>query len=386
MNTGKNKIVLFKWQNEALKNWIENHGQGIIESPTGAGKTYLGLKLMEKESLFPFLIVVPTIELKNQWKQRIQKLYPNVTIRGIGGGEKYNPNSTLDSYNKVATIAVINSMRDQKFSCKTVILDEVHHYSLLAPENYKIWKNISYNYVMGLSATPVPERLARIGGTWSIPLVYRYTLRQAYEDGTLLRPEIILKRANLTKREQERYDALTERMRGNTKSFVDFNDAPGWFKVCTSERNEILFNSRMKLRILRDILTANEFKKSIIFTERIDSFSDIMNELRDLNFECLSIHSGMGKRERREVVSRFINTTFPVILINAHIFEEGLDVPQVDLLILYSYNSTRRENLQRIGRALHNRETTPKIFILYYQNTKEARVAKKIRKIFESFE
>ena len=384
MNTeNTNKITLFKWQNEALKNWIENNGQGIIESPTGAGKTYLGLKLMEKESLFPFLIVTPTIELKEQWKQRIQKFYPTVSVRGIGGGEKYNPNSTLDSYNKVATIAVINSMRDQKFSCKTVILDEVHHYSLLAPENYKIWENINYNYVMGLSATPVPERLSRIGGTWDIPLVYKYTLKQAYEDGILLKPDIILKRASLTKSEQERYNTLTERMKGNTKSFVDFNDAPAWFKVCTSERNEVLFNSRMKLKTLRDILITTEFKKCIVFTERIETAETIVREITDTGIEGISLHSDLKKKQRREVVSRFINTSYPVVLVTAHLFEEGMDIPEIDLLILYNFNSTRRESLQRIGRSLHNHSNVPKVYILYYEKTKETYVAKKIRKMFE---
>lgn len=85
-------------------------------------------------------------------------------------------------------------------------------------------------------------------------------------------------------------------------------------------------------------------------------------------------------------MSRFINTSFPIVLVNAHIFEEGLDLPQISVLILYSYNSTRRENLQRIGRALHNTKTTPKIFILYYRNTKESKIAKRIKKFFESFE
>ena len=378
-----NKITLFRWQREALRSWIENRGQGIIESPTGAGKTYLGLKLMEKDSLFPFLIITPTIELKDQWKRRIQKFYPDVTIRGIGGGEKYNPNRTLDCYNKTVTIAVINSMRDQNFSCKTVILDEVHHYSSLAPMNYKIWDNVDYRYIMGLSATPVPERLSRVGGGWGIPLVYRYTLSQAYEDRILLRPEIILKHVNLTETEQERYDALTEKMRSNTKSFADFNDAPMWFKACAFERNEILFSSRMKLRALKDILSKNDFRKCIIFVERIDVLSSITNELKDLNIECLSIHSNMKKKERIQVVSRFINTTFPVVLVNVHIFEEGLDIPQVDLLVLYSYNSTKRQSIQRIGRALHNRETVPKVFILYYRNTKESKIARRIKNLFE---
>jgi len=378
-----NKISLFRWQREALRKWIENGGQGIIESPTGAGKTYLGLKLMEKDSLFPFLIIVPTIELKDQWKKRIQKFYPNITIRGIGGGEKYNPNKTLDCYNKVATVAVINSMRDQPFSCKTVILDEIHHYSILAPINFKIWDNVDYRYIMGLSATPIPERLARIGGGWDIPLVYRYTLSQAYKDKILLRPEIVLKPVNLTESEQERYDMLTEKMRNNTKKFVDFDDAPVWFKACAFERNEILFNSRMKLKVLEKILSEIDFQKAIIFTERIETAEMIARRINEIGIEALALHSELKRKERKELVSRFINTSYPVILVTAHLFEEGMDIAQLDPLILYNFNSTKRESLQRIGRSLHNHSNVPRVYILYYKGTKETRIAKKIRRVFE---
>ncbi|RLJ06181.1 MAG: hypothetical protein DRP16_05425 [Candidatus Aenigmatarchaeota archaeon] len=324
---------------------------------------------------------MPTIELKEQWKRRIQKFYPNITIRGIGGGEKYNPNKTL--YNKTATVAVINSMRDQPFSCKTVILDEVHHYSLLASQNYRIWDNVDYRYIMGLSATPVPERLVRIGGGWDIPLVYRYTLSQAYRDKILLRPEIILKPVNLTESEQERYDMLTEKMRNNTKKFVDFDDAPIWFKACAFERNEILFNSRMKLEVLEKILSEIDFQKAIVFTERIETAEMIARRINEIRIEALALHSELKKKERKELVSRFINTSYPVVLVTAHLFEEGMDVSEIDLLILYNFNSTKRESLQRIGRSLHNHSNVPKVYILYYKETKESRIAKKIRRIFE---
>ena len=82
-------------------------------------------------------------------------------------------------------------------------------------------------------------------------------------------------------------------------------------------------------------------------------------------------------------MSRFADTSYPVILSTAHLFEEGISVPQIDLLILYSFNSTRRESLQRIGRSLHNKDVTPKIFILFYTNTKEEYAKEKIKRIFD---
>lgn len=379
----ENEINLHVWQQEAMQNWIKNKGRGYVEAPTGAGKTYLGLKLIEKESLSPFLIVVPTVELKDQWTQRIRKYFPDADVQGIGGGEKYRGFvNTLESSQRKVIVGIINSVRLKELKVKTLILDEIHHYTALAKVNHLIWSNVVWKYILGLSANPIPEQLGSEDTGWNISQVYQYSLRQAYKDRVLLKPEIITKGVLLKENEREEYDELTERIK-DFGSFSTFQNTPTWFKRIVGMRNEILFDSNRKLDDLRSILTENKFKKCIVFVERIDSLNDIENKLKDLDIECLSIHSGMKKKERTEVINRFINTTFPVVLANVHIFEEGLSVPQIDLLVLYSFNTTRRESLQRIGRSLHNKDTIPKIYILFYEDTKEEYGAKKIKEMFE---
>ena len=379
------KITLFDWQIEALKNWVKNNGKGVVESPTGAGKTYLGLKLIEKEKLSPFLIVVPTVELKQQWTNRIKKYYPDAIIKGIGGGEKYDGfTNTLNFSNRKIIVGIINSIRKKKLNVKTLILDEIHHYTQLAKINYKIWDNIEYRYVLGLSASPIPDRLSKEDTGWNIPEVYQYSLQQAYEDKVLLKPKIISKGVQLEQREQAEYNELTEQIKSKSGSFGSFSNAPVWFKQWTFERNEILFGSNRKMDSVIDILTHNDFKKAIIFTERIETAQRISREIGGLGiFEEYCLHSGVNKKMRREAVNRFVETSLPCIITTAHLFEEGMDVPDVDLIILHSYNSTRRESLQRIGRSLHNHSTVPKVYILYYQNTKEEYAMKKIKGFFE---
>lgn len=382
------KITLFDWQTEALKSWVRNSGKGVVESPTGAGKTYLGLKLIGKESLSPFLIIVPSIELKQQWTNRIKKYYPDAIIKGIGGGEKYDGfTNTLNFSERKIVVAIINSVRQHRLNIKTLILDEIHHYTQLAKVNYKIWDNIEYRYILGLSASPIPDRLSKEDTGWNIPQVYQYSLQQAYEDSVLLKPKIKSVGVQLEEREQQEYDELTEQIKSKSGSFGSFSNAPVWFKSWVFDRNEILFYSKKKIFKLRDILREEvlrgNVKKGIVFTERIDTAEEIAKEINMLGIEGLCLHSGLKKKKRNQLVSRFTNTSYPVILSTAHIFEEGMDVPDVDLIILHSYNSTRRESLQRIGRSLHNKNVTPKIFILFYTNTKENYTMRKIKGLFE---
>lgn len=371
------KITLLNWQREALKLWIENKGKGVVQAPTGSGKTYLALKLMQSDKLYPFLVVVPSVELKQQWIQRIRKYYPERGIIGIGGGDK------IRNFRVDITVAIINSIRRERFNVKTLIVDEVHHSTVLAPINYGIWNNIQTRYTLGLSATAIPEQLSKENTGWDIPIVFNYTLPDCYRDGVLLKPEILTKAVQLEEQEQSDYDVLTEKIVSKSGSFGSFISAPVWFKSWVFDRNEILFNSKRKLSELRSILVDSEFKKGIIFVERIDVLNDVLNEVRSLNIDCVSIHSKMKKKERNDAVNRFINASEPTILANVHVFEEGMSMPQIDLLVLYSYNSTKRQSIQRIGRALHNKDIIPKIYILYYQNTKEVRVMRKIQRLFE---
>lgn len=378
------KINLHNWQQQTMQNWVKNKGQGYVEAPTGAGKTYLGLKLIEKESLSPFLVVVPTLELKEQWKQRIKKYFPDADVQGIGGGEKYvGFVNTLEPTSRKVIVAIINSVRQKHLEVKTVILDEIHHYTQLAKVNYQVWNNIKYKYVMGLSASPIPDRLSEKDSGWNIPLVFQYTLSDAYRDNVLLQPVIKMKGVELEECELKEYNELTERIK-DFGSFSTFQNTPPWFKRIVGMRNDILFDSKKKLDVLKESLSVNSFKKAIVFTERIDTAEEISEDIvQGLGIECLCLHSKVKKEIRREVVDRFINTNFPIVLTTAHLFEEGMDIPEVDLVILYSYNSTRRQAIQRIGRALHNHTDVPKIFILYYDDTKEFFNAKKIRGLFE---
>lgn len=374
--------------NRSPKNWIKNNGKGVVESPTGAGKTYLGLKLIENEKLSPFLIVVPSIELKQQWKQRIKNYYPDAIIKGIGGGEKYDGfTNTLNFSNRKIIVGIINSIRKKKFNVKTLIIDEIHHSTILAPVNFGIWNNIKAKYILGLSASPIPERLGSEDTGWNIPLVFKYTLQEAYTDKVLLKPKIESVGVQLEEREQKEYDILSEKIKSKSGSFGSFGNAPGWFKSWVFDRNEILFYSKKKIFKLRDILREEvlrgNVKKGIVFTERIDTAEEIAKEVNMLGIEGLCLHSDLKKKERNQLVSRFISTSYPVILSTAHLFEEGMDVPNVDLIILHSFNNTRRESLQRIGRSLHNHSTVPKIFILYYQNTKENYAMRKIKGLFK---
>ena len=69
-------MKLRKWQTKAFKAWWEL--KGVVKVVTGGGKTYFAIYIINKYiEMFPnhrVLIVVPTIQLLDQWSFEIKKI------------------------------------------------------------------------------------------------------------------------------------------------------------------------------------------------------------------------------------------------------------------------------------------------------------------------
>ena len=68
--TLKSGVELRPYQRKALEAWLDAGRRGVIELPTGSGKTYIALKAMERLNA-PTLIVVPTLDLMDQWRNQL---------------------------------------------------------------------------------------------------------------------------------------------------------------------------------------------------------------------------------------------------------------------------------------------------------------------------
>ena len=118
---------------------------GIIQAPTGSGKTVMSLYLISKINLNT-IIVVHTNELLEQWKQRIKQFLKIKEIGHIGGGLTETGTIT------VALVQTLRKRPDLLVKFGLLIVDECH---IAATESYGMVIN-QFNgpYIMGLSATP----------------------------------------------------------------------------------------------------------------------------------------------------------------------------------------------------------------------------------------
>jgi len=101
----------------------------------------------------------------------------------------------------------------------------------------------------------------------------------------------------------------------------------------------------------------NASKKIIIFSQYRDSGSKITKELTSMGFstklfvgQAKKKDTGLSQKKQKEMIEQFSNSDFN-ILVSSSVGEEGLDIPQVDLVIFYEPVPSAIRKIQRSGRT-----------------------------------
>ncbi len=347
------KINLYSYQREALDKWFKNNKRGIISLPTGAGKTRIAIKAMAILKV-PTLIVVPTLDLINQWEKKIRGFF-ETNIGIFGGGKKSLGFITISTYDS----AYINAeYLGNRF--KFLIFDEVHH--LPSPSYRQIAELNAAPFRLGLSATPEREDLLHLDLPELVgPIVYERKVSELsgrYISGF----EIILIEVNLLKNEKEEYDENIDVFRRYLrKNKISMNSPRDFEKLVMRsgidkearkailawrKARKIAFNSRSKIDALKDVLEKHRGERIIIFTENNEMVRFISKTflIPELTYKTPLI-------ERKELLEMFRKGEINV-LVTSRILEEGVDIPDASIAIVLSGSGSKREFIQRLGRIL----------------------------------
>ncbi|MEM0117202.1 MAG: DEAD/DEAH box helicase family protein [Conexivisphaerales archaeon] len=374
----KCRSELREYQKKAVKAWVTAGKRGIVVLPTGAGKTLIGIKAMELVNQAA-IVVVPTLDLLDQWKTRLAEEF-GVDIGAVGGGETELRALTVSTYDSAYLKA---AELGNRFSL--IIFDEVHH---LAAQGYRqIAEMFASPYRLGLTATYEREdmqhrELPRLVGGIVYQLGPKDLAGNYLSDYRLERINVQLK--DEEKQEYERYYnvfrkyIMSRRIRLATP--VDFQRFIMRTAIDPEARRALLarnkaidiaFNSQSKLDALEKIIESNPDERMIIFTQHNDLVYRISRR-----FLIPFITHTSDKKERKEILRKFREGKFRAI-VTSKVLDEGIDVPDASLGVIVSGTGSSREFVQRLGRLLRKRDDKKeaKLIELVSTNTSETRTS-----------
>jgi superfamily II DNA or RNA helicase len=374
------------YQRAALDAWIANGGRGMVVLPTGAGKTVLALMAVAHAGLRT-LVVVPTIELLQQWRDAlVTKLgLPPEMVGIIGGGVRQARPVTVITYDSAAM------PRRKLDTWGLLIFDEAHH--LPASAYRRIAEHAVAPLRLGLSATPERsdgrhEDLFGLIG----PEVYRQGPRALSRDRHIAAYRERRIFVSLTTEEQARYDALTAEYRWYIATHrADLGGAygggmfealirrssfdPGARQALAAQRRArmLALNAETKIQTVEDLLRKHAADKVIVFSE--------FNVLVDAISKRLllpSITYRTPADERKATLTAFRSGAYTKI-VTGRVLNEGVDVPDANVAIVVSGSSTPREYIQRLGRVLRPKPGEAVLYELITRGTSEERASRRRR-------
>jgi len=359
-------LELRDYQEHAIHNWEKSSMRGCVILPTGAGKTAIGIKAIQKVNASA-LVVVPTIDLMEQWSNNISKYLlnsnsnsQNLSIGKLGGGEDNIQAITVATYDSAYLRA---STIGNQF--KLIIFDEVHH--LPAPGYRSIAEQFIAPYRLGLTATIEREdELHELIPYLTGGVVFRLGSQELSTQKHLAEYVIDRIQVNLTPEEQTEYETnhtkfLTNlRQLGfkipsmyNLKRLImmsNKNKIAREAMLARNKANEIALNSQAKVDELQKILQQNKKTKTIIFTQNNKMVYELSNKFLIPHITYRTI-----KEERRDVLEGFKSGRYNAV-VTSRVLDEGVDVPDAELGIIMSGTGSGRELIQRLGRILRPKQ------------------------------
>jgi superfamily II DNA or RNA helicase len=374
-------VTPFPHQAEALAAWQRAGGRGVVELPTGAGKTLLAVLAIAAIQR-PTLVVVPTLDLLQQWQGVLQQ-HLSAPVGALGGGVSDRQPLTVTTYDSAALHTEFHGNRFGLLVC-----DECHH--LPAPSYRFIAEGAIAPWRLGLTAT-----LQRNDGGERVveellgPLVHCTDIREL--KGTYLAPyDVHRVEVPLTPDEQARHDAARARylafVRGRGLRLAE---PGGWARfLAEAHRTPEGREAFAAYREQRRLALFSEGKREALWRilrihreDRVLAFADDTETVYQLahHFVLPALTHHTPLPERKRLLAAFASGELPVLL-TSRVLNEGVDVPEARVGVVLSGSGSVREHVQRLGRVLRMRPG--KRAVLYEvltQGTAEAGISERRR-------
>jgi superfamily II DNA or RNA helicase len=366
--------------------WIKHKCCGSLVYPTGVGKTRTALNCIEcvlkKYPTFRVLIVVPTEILYDQWNLELDK-------RGL-------------SLN--CEVQIVNTVAKHKYKATILVIDEIHRTGSL--EFSKIFDNVDYKYILGLTAT-----FERLDGKEKLiqkycPVIDTITTEEALFNGWIskyVEYEVIINVPDIdiykgyNKIFTENYEYFNfdfnlamsmvgpkgyinrlklrdEKCPNGSKSersavLKDITYHAVEFMRIIQKRKAFINDHPKKLEIVNKIIEARKNKKIITFSNNVKMAESI---------DYGEVYTGKTSKKKGRTTIEEFNEKDTGVLNTVKKADEGLDIKGLSVAIILGLDSSKIKATQRRGRAIRfEPDKTAEIFNIIINNTVELEWFKK---------
>jgi len=307
-------LTPYEWQNRLVRTY---RGKGVIKAFAGTGKTYASILLLKDRDYKKVIVAVPTRKLKKQWLEEL---------------EKYGLNNVL-----VETFHILSKDRSQGLKCDILIVDECHRST--SPVFKRLYENISYKNILGLSATPNRSSLDYCGNIIiNVPL----------EDAQICDFIVYFHAIDLSLDERMLYDEYSEAIRrylGRIRSTDDGDNGDIRKKLDSMifKRRSLVYSAEARIPKAIELIKKNKETPTLVICKRIEQANTIS--------KMTSFPVYHSENVDEKALDDFQHDRISALL-SVGMLAEGYDKRNIKCLIIVSTAITEAYHIQSIGRAV----------------------------------
>jgi len=380
MNLDTSRFEIRDYQRAAL-DAAKKHGSGIIRVATGGGKSLIIASLAAQYNI-PTVIYVIGIELLYQMKETVESAY-GVQCGIVGGGVCELGHqitimtiwSAAAAFDKEAKVEETDFSQDKESSLNSNLKQEVRkkvesaQLFIFDECQYAASETLQFIHKVSIAAK---HRFLLSGTPWrdtgddilieavAGEKIYDLNATRLINLGFLIPPEIHFFNVPVVRNVGSNYPQVYT-------SYIVENEV----------RNELIIKAAKKL--------VASGKKLLILVVRVGHGKKIMELLDQSGLNAKFLDGAKSTKNRLETIQEMKDGKLEV-LVASKIFDQGVDIPELDALILAGSGKSSGRALQRIGRVIRLAKGKNKAIIVdFYDNCKYLKDHSESRiKIYES--
>ncbi|WP_417745613.1 DEAD/DEAH box helicase family protein [Rosistilla oblonga] len=338
------------WQQETLKSLAQiraaGHRRALVAVATGMGKTWLaaldacqyGMTIKRRPRV---LIVAHRAHILAQAEAVVSRMLDHRFAEGstawyIGDRSELAGELVVASVQKLSRPEGLQRLADEHFDY--LIMDEVHHAH--APSYRRVLAQIRCDFSLGLTATPERTDGVDVAMIFDDNLAYHATIGDGISE-----------------------DALVPFHYVGIKDTVDFRQVPwrnGRFDVAELE---VQVEQSERMQKLWLAMENHPAKRTLVFccSRRHALFA--RDWLRTKGVSAAAVFSGDGSDAYGESLDQLRDGKLQALCV-VDMFNEGLDIPAVDRVVMLRPTESKIIFLQQLGRGLRASEGKSRLLVL----------------------
>ena len=377
-----------KCQEDAKDYFISSGFCSLLMMATGSGKTKAAMYSMSQiDAWQTLLILVPSLELLEQWEKDVRLFFPDELLIKIGTthpeGRRLLFALAQANYSKKAIIlstyksAIKDFYMDKwkmiRSSSFGLICDEVHN---MGATSYQQLMQLDPRYRIGLSATPkrnFDEAGSQLILNYFQNNCFEFSISDALRAKYLVEYYYHVFPVPMDDESWSEYKRLTQRIIKLRLLIGASNDQEE--KSEYQEQVDTLLRDRAKLIKLNTNKTQTLLQvfdevpdqaRVLIYGDDKAHLAEISNELTSLGKEHFIYTGDRNPKTERPIMLSEFQKGIRKVLLAVGCLDEGIDIPACDVAVFVSSSTSERQFIQRRGRVLRTAPNKSRAWVYDY--------------------